>query len=241
MLLTTGDGTEIENPSPAQLERALRDLSGLGGDDFIIVDADDGTFMQALGGMSEGYIAEVHDNPGSGWRTHMSMTLAEATHAFVAFSHGDCDFAYSEPWQSISPPTARAPVTLTLPWLEPGLGFRLSFDGLMLTIFTVVAGVLVFGILSSQPDALPWRLPLWVAGGVVGALPYLARRTRSAGLWITLLSFVGLMFLGIVLGRLGLSAGVVIDLFIGLLAGFICAIAIAGWVRLIQHMGSKRA
>jgi hypothetical protein len=127
MHLKLGAGPELENPSDAQLEAALRALPG-GLDSFAILAADDQHYMQAHGGHADGFALEYRDgSEDEHYRcSRAGLSLDEVLAAFRSYRRGDGAYRQSLPWVKDTAPE--------ISWRSQGI----------LLLFLVVAAVLLW-------------------------------------------------------------------------------------------------
>jgi hypothetical protein len=127
MRLHLGIGDDIEDPSPAQIEAALRKLPG-GTDSFAILGADDQRYIQTHGGPADGFVLEYRDgSEDEHYRcSRAGLSLDEVLAAFMSYQRGDGAYQQSLPWQKDT--------ESDIPWRSQG----------MLVVFLVVAAVLLW-------------------------------------------------------------------------------------------------
>ena len=100
MKLTLGTGAEFDDPSPDQIEAALRRLSG-GPDSFAVLGLDGQRYMQTSGGTEEGFVLEYREgSQASQYRcTNRQLTTDEVVTAFRAYSEGRSDYKSELTWE----------------------------------------------------------------------------------------------------------------------------------------------
>jgi hypothetical protein len=127
MHLKLGAGSELENPSDAQIESALRALPG-GVDSFAILAADGQHYLQTRGGPADGFALEYRDgSEDEHYRcSRAGLSLDEVLAAFTSYRRGDGAYRQALPWQKDT--------ESDIPWRSQG----------MLVLFLIVAAVLLW-------------------------------------------------------------------------------------------------
>ena len=108
MHLKLGRGADLEDPSEAQIEAALRALPG-GLDSFAILARNDQHYIQAAGGPADGFVLEYRDGKeAEHYRSSRTgLSPDEAVAAFLSYRRGDDAYRHSLGWER-DEPTASA-------------------------------------------------------------------------------------------------------------------------------------
>lgn len=102
--LTLCTGEEIESPTGAEIESALRSLPG-GQESFAILSRSEQVYVQTSGGRDEGFVLEYRD--GSQERhfrcTDPRLPLETVVRAFRAYLEGGTEFRSELEWELDAP------------------------------------------------------------------------------------------------------------------------------------------
>lgn len=103
-LLSLGSGQDIPNPSPAQVDVAVRSLIG-GPDAFVVLSAteDGNTYIQTAGGPNEGFILEYQNGALEEHYecTTANLGLEQVVAAFRAYLLGDASWRANHTWRKM--------------------------------------------------------------------------------------------------------------------------------------------
>ncbi len=100
MDLETAQSLSARRATPEDIERAFADNSGRG--EYIILTADDGSFIQAAGEMDDPYALEYHDAPsGKHFRATKDVTKEQVEAAFLEYLRGAATWKEARDWKEL--------------------------------------------------------------------------------------------------------------------------------------------